>query len=669
MFVNFLRGFMVEIFFSNLFERLLTKDSAWESIIEDKKNGANEQIVGVLTEVINVLSTVFKKRSEDSDFDKFLNDEKPVPSRAGNIESSPPNSSKKTYLNRIKTVTDLVFEGIAQNNSEGFDVIEINLIENIRHSFSDKEDVLSLTSGEMSTYKQMFVDIYKHRDKYNLFLSHDENFIDPLRSILNYLYQDEMENTGIEIADEVLNINIELKNKFYDVLNSKIDTAILRRCSFTSIVLPQQYLQESDRIYIYELHKKGWPCLIRDKVTGHITIHHHNDLLELNCKGYSIETNKFQKKCDQYIGETSLRMSSVFDKVSVYTLFPNDTDDISIKFEILNLMMNLLKGLPDMEETSDLLTLLTASDRRFEGQSESDYEAAIKYILKKDRGSLPMIEKLRNFFNCNIDAHQKKSNRELYARRMNLLLEKVSRYLNYIENHKNYQERCARYISEIDNTIKEEINRLEKGNGEMIRGIYSMLDDLVEKDQSLEEVFKEILRPVERRDDELTSKETDGLKKIIEHINETQIVEQFTLFDLESLGVVRNFSFAKQSKFFDIEKDVFFDITCVKDVFIFRIVYIESTVSIFSRFTNKENLNSFNLDEFHISFTVLYELLAVKTKGNHIFLGQYTLFDTDKLLDLLVDILGRKLKIRNLTPVDVLEDVEALSMHQEAQNV
>lgn len=103
---------------------------------------------------------------------------------------------------------------------------------------------------------------------------------------------------------------------------------------------------------------------------------------------------------------------------------------------------------------------------------------------------------------------------------------------------------------------------------------------------------------------------------------------------------------------------MYFDIVSKKDIFIFRIIYVESTVSLVSKFSSKENTNTFTLDEFHISYTAVYELLLSKAKGTHIFLGQYTLFDSDKLLELLIDILSRKTKAQKISDSVLFEGDE-----------
>ena len=50
------------------------------------------------------------------------------------------------------------------------------------------------------------------------------------------------------------------------------------------------------------------------------------------------------------------------DRISIYKIFPNDTDDISNKYEVLDLFMTLLKCLPDLDNSEQLLKLLTAND-------------------------------------------------------------------------------------------------------------------------------------------------------------------------------------------------------------------------------------------------------------------------------------------------------------------
>lgn len=60
-FTKLLKAFIVELFFNNLFEKMLTKDSVWESVVEDKKSGASEAVVGLISEVINILNLVFQK--------------------------------------------------------------------------------------------------------------------------------------------------------------------------------------------------------------------------------------------------------------------------------------------------------------------------------------------------------------------------------------------------------------------------------------------------------------------------------------------------------------------------------------------------------------------------------------------------------------------------------
>ena len=67
-----------------------------------------------------------------------------------------------------------------------------------------------------------------------------------------------------------------------------------------------------------------------------------------------------------------------------------------------------------------------------------------------------------------------------------------------------------------------------------------------------------------------------------------------------------------------------------------------------------------------MGFTAVYELMNCKSKGTHIFMGQYTLFDNDKLLELLIDILARKMKFVQLRDEEIFDPdyLESLANEQ-----
>lgn len=142
-----------------------------------------------------------------------------------------------------------MFKGIAVTNAEGFDLAELNLVENIKHSYSTNTDTLSLTISELSTYKSLFAQIYKKRDIIQPFLSTDENFIDPLRTVLKYLTLDSSTGQLLEISDDVVKLNIPLSNKFYDLLIERHHTCQIRKCSESLIILPTYLLKEVDRVF------------------------------------------------------------------------------------------------------------------------------------------------------------------------------------------------------------------------------------------------------------------------------------------------------------------------------------------------------------------------------------------------------------------------------------
>lgn len=74
-----------------------------------------------------------------------------------------------------------VFNGIAVNSSDSYDIAELNLQENLKHSLSDNEDILSLNKTEICSYRVMLTQIYRKRSLYKCFLSEDDMFIDPLK--------------------------------------------------------------------------------------------------------------------------------------------------------------------------------------------------------------------------------------------------------------------------------------------------------------------------------------------------------------------------------------------------------------------------------------------------------------------------------------------------------
>jgi hypothetical protein len=571
-FAGNLKSFIVEIFFSSFFENLPKKDEVWDLIVEDKSNGMTEAMIGLITEVINVFSSVFQKKTGDTTFERWIDDapeeianiavsrrteeQNAGSARSGNSQSDKDHPMKKMYLDKIKTITELIYEAIAATNADGYDICERNLVQNIKHSYSDSEDLLTLTTAEMMSYKSLFIDIYRNRDKYRPFFSDDITFQDPFRNVLHYLSHDDLETVAMELNDEMETVNLCIANKFFETLNPGLDKIKQRKCTTSGIVLPTYLLKETDRMYIYELETKGWPCIIKPRTgpnAGRPTIHNNNDLAFLNCTGYSEETSKVQKRCDLYVNQLSLELSSIFDKISIYSLFPNEPDDISAKFSFLEFFMNLLKSCPDFDSRNDLLRLLTASENVVHEGKPSEYERLMTKFFKKDKSFQGITEKVRSIFLTGLDTKRMDAiSLSICNKRLRLLTDKVSQYLDYIENHKQYQERCSQYLSVIANTIRDEINLIERNNIEILRSIFSLMDDLVERQANLRELFKGVMKEDEHKDDEITETELANLVKILDNINNNISVEQYTLFRLESEGIIMNFSFVKQSKFFDM---------------------------------------------------------------------------------------------------------------------
>lgn len=58
------------------------------------------------------------------------------------------------------------------------------------------------------------------------------------------------------------------------------------------------------------------------------------------------------------------------------------------------------------------------------------------------------------------------------------------------------------------------------------------------------------------------------------------------------------------------------------------------------------------MTRFQLTYPAVFELIDKQSKGVSLFLGKYTMFDNEKLLDLIMDILGDKIMMEE--PDDAL---------------
>jgi hypothetical protein len=268
--------------------------------------------------------------------------------------------------------------------------------------------------------------------------------------------------------------------------------------------------------------------------------------------------------------------------VSIYKLFPGDSEDISQKYEILTLFMNLLKKMPDISDSTDFLSLLIVKDEKvvIDGKEVNLFEEFKRKVLRRDRVCESILEKLRQNL-AHILTTTPKLRKDLVSqnavRHYNFLVEMTYKFLDYLENHKRYQTRCSKITSTMNNIIRNEIETLVRETQETIVSIFSLIDDLnrdkddawipfvelytkFQGDSEEQEQDKgekaEKLNDRESEDDEdaevVPIELIKGLEDLILNNDKRYMMQRHSLFDLEKKGVIRNFSFDKGSKFFDM---------------------------------------------------------------------------------------------------------------------
>lgn len=243
-------------------------------------------------------------------------------------------------------------------------------------------------------------------------------------------------------------------------------------------------------------------------------------------------------------------------------MFPESKENISQKFEILNNFIALLKALPDVESTEDLLKILVMPNKDINmddiGASEK-LDDVKQRVLKRDMTAEPIIEKLRPCF-----AHMQGSwpEQDLYSseyklnqiviRQMNMLINTTEEYLNYMQRHIKYQSRCSKYSSDINNLIRSEILAMSRVSTDTLTAIFSLIDDIIAHDKLITIDLVSIYKKVQNKDEPLTTEIISDLTNYIQSKNDYYMTQRFSLFDLEKRNIVRNFSFDQQSKFFEM---------------------------------------------------------------------------------------------------------------------
>jgi hypothetical protein len=248
--------------------------------------------------------------------------------------------------------------------------------------------------------------------------------------------------------------------------------------------------------------------------------------------------------------------------VSIYKLFPGSNEDIGQKFNLLSLFMTLLKKLPDISDSMSFLELLVVRDEKFlvEGKELNLFEAYKKKVLGRDRVCESFLENLRQYFahvappSGARDRKEREYVSQSAVNHYNFLVEMSYKYLEYLEKHKQYQNRCSKITSTMHNTIRSEIETLQREARETVTCIFSLLDDLITTEKDWPEFYVIYSKVTEHtaKDENLSDENLRELENLILSKDSQFLMRRFSLFDLEKRDIIMNFSFDKGSKFFDM---------------------------------------------------------------------------------------------------------------------
>ena len=243
--------------------------------------------------------------------------------------------------------------------------------------------------------------------------------------------------------------------------------------------------------------------------------------------------------------------------MSIYKCFPSEGEDISQKYQVLNLFMTLLKRMPDLHNSVELLTLLIVKDGEtfIDNKMVNLLEEMKRKVLKRDRVCEPVLENLRQYF-TQLLPEMIESREEIInpvaVRQYNFLVDMTFKFLDYLENHKKYQARCSKITSSIHNIVRNEIETIQKESKEMIVGIFSLIDDLCEDKDKVWDPFVEIMENATLKNNTPEDQWISKLENLVMEKDLYFLMQRHSLFDLEKKGVIKNFSFDKGSKFFDM---------------------------------------------------------------------------------------------------------------------
>ena len=268
---------VVAILFSYFFNLLGTRDAIWINGVE-KHEKYSERLSSHLSIVLDQICKIFQKAGERGLLEKkvFGLNETGEPFYPGLVQH---------YGQTIH----LIFKGIAKSNNDLYDNSLLNASENLKHTFSNDTDMVSIPLGEIIRLKNLLVKCFKDEQLEKdgnsdatgaddtIFLTRPDTY-NALRVVISYINEDEFEYDSIDITDLHINLNIKLRNKFFFYDRIDPDKLKLHKCTSCELILPYELLRGQDQDVLRVIEKSGWPCFMSGDGQSGDTPHYYNPL-------------------------------------------------------------------------------------------------------------------------------------------------------------------------------------------------------------------------------------------------------------------------------------------------------------------------------------------------------------------------------------------------------
>jgi hypothetical protein len=263
---------VVAILFSYFFNFLGTRDQIWINGVE-KHEKYSERLSSHLSIVLDQICKIFQKAGERGLLEKKV---------FGLNETG--EAFYPGLVQHYGQTIQLIFKGISKTNNDLYDNSLVNASENLKHTFSNDTDMVSIPLGEIIRLKNLLVKCFKAEQEEKdgkgdatraddtIFLTRTDTY-NALRVVVSYINEDEFEYDSIDITDLHINLNIKLRNKFFFYDRIDPDKLKLHKCTSCELILPYELLRGQDQDVLRVIEKSGWPCFM-----GGDTPHYYNPL-------------------------------------------------------------------------------------------------------------------------------------------------------------------------------------------------------------------------------------------------------------------------------------------------------------------------------------------------------------------------------------------------------